>query len=41
MIKTKTEEIHYLGQMLTATTEKDSKRLKSIIKRLKEILRGK
>lgn len=34
---TKTKEIQYLGQMLTATTSKDKIRLKAIIKRLEEI----
>lgn len=34
---TKTKEIQYLGQMLSATTVKDKTRLKSIIKRLKEL----
>ena len=33
----KTEEIQYLGLMLTATTIIDIKRLASIIKRLQEI----
>ncbi len=33
----KTEEIQYLGQMLTATTIQDKKRLNVIIRRLKEI----
>ncbi len=36
--KSKTEEIQYLGQMLTATTEKDKKRIKSIIFRLVDLL---
>lgn len=36
--KTKTEEIQYLGQMLGATTEADTDRLKSIIGRLVELL---
>jgi len=34
---TKTKEINYLGQMLTATTSKDKERLSSIVKRLKEL----
>ena len=34
---TKTKEIQYLGQMLSATTIKDKSRLKAIIKRLKEL----
>ncbi len=38
-MKTKTQELHYLGQMLTATTVKDKARLKAIIIRLIE-LRG-
>ena len=37
MKKTITEEIQYLGQMLTATTSKDKKRIKSIIKTLEEL----
>lgn len=36
-IKTPTEEIQYLGLMLTATTFEDKNRLKSIIKRLKQL----
>ena len=36
-MKTKTEEIRYLGQMLTATTNEDKKRLSSISKRLKKL----
>ncbi len=40
-MKTKTEEIQYLGKMLTATTIEDIKRLSSIIKRLKQIKRSK
>ncbi len=34
----KTQEIQYLGQMLTATTAKDQTRLVSIIRRLQELL---
>ena len=39
MTKTKTrmEEIHYLGLMLTATMEEDVTRLESIMKRLNEL----
>lgn len=33
-MKTKTQEIQYLGAMLTATTIRDRKRLKAIIARL-------
>jgi len=33
----KTQEMQYLGQMLTATTEKDVKRIKSIISRLRKL----
>ncbi len=33
----KTQEIQYLGLMLTATTETDKKRLVSITKRLTEL----
>jgi len=33
----KTEEIQYLGLMLTATTIQDVERIKAIIKRLGEI----
>lgn len=36
--KTPTEEIQYLGQMLTATTERDVGRLESIVLRLRNIL---
>lgn len=36
-MKTPTEEIQYLGSMLTATTIEDTERLNTIIKRLKEI----
>lgn len=36
--KTKIEEINYLGQMLTATTDKDIRRIKSIVKRLIELV---
>lgn len=35
--KTPTEEIQYLGQMLSATTIEDASRLEAIIKRLKAI----
>ena len=34
----KTEEIQYLGLMLTATTEKDVERMEAIIKRLGELV---
>ena len=33
---TPTQEIHYLGQMLTATTDKDRGRLQAIIEKLEE-----
>lgn len=33
-VKTPTEEIQYLGRMLTATTQKDTKRLASITGKL-------
>lgn len=35
----KTQEIHYLGQMLTATMDNDHSRLAAIITRLKELRR--
>ena len=34
----KTEEIQYLGQMLTATAEVDKRRLRAIIERLIELI---
>lgn len=37
MEKTRTEEIQYLGQMLTATTDEDIERLGSIIDRLRTL----
>ncbi len=37
MEKTVTEELYYLGQMLTATTENDKGRIKSIAKRLRQL----
>ena len=37
-IMSKTEEIQYLGQMLTATTEKDISRIEAIGKRLNELM---
>lgn len=37
---TRTKEIQYLGQMLTATTEKDSSRMAAIIKRLAALAKG-
>ncbi len=40
-MKTKTEEIQYIGQMLTATEIGDKKRLSSIIKRLRQIQKDK
>lgn len=36
--KTKTQQIQYLGQMLTATTVRDRKRLRAIINRLRELV---
>lgn len=36
--KTKTQEIHYLGLQLTATSTKDKSRFKAIIKRLIELI---
>jgi len=36
--KTVTEEIQYLGQMLTATTESDKQRLISIVGRLNQLV---
>ena len=38
--KTKTQELQYLGQMLTATSWRDRRRLKSIALRLLEIIIG-
>lgn len=37
-MKTPTEEIQYLGLMLTATTDIDRKRLQAIVKRLVDLL---
>ncbi len=37
--KSRTEEIQYLGQMLTATTEEDKKRIKAITKRLRQLIK--
>ena len=39
-MKSKIEKIQYLGQMLIATTEIDKKRIKYIIKKLKELISG-
>ena len=36
--KTKTEEIQYLGGMLTATTIEDVKRMQAILNRLYELI---
>ena len=39
VIKPENRELYELGQMLTATTRKDADRIKSIIMRLKELLK--
>ena len=40
LTKTSTQELQYLGKMLTASTVEDTRRVKNIIQRLTEIVKG-